>query len=129
MISTEKILQYMENRYRKRCPLGVYTLDLFRLRGLIAVCEIFGQIRGVCIFRKIKISNFDPRNFSTHCPRGDCAFVMELCADNTRAVACLEKQMRDKLGKCRHIGMHRRGRAKFYDYEKYINKLLGKERL
>ncbi len=129
MITTEDILEYMEDRYGKRCPLGVYTLDLFRMRGLIAVCEVFGRIRGVCIFRKIKLSKFDPRDYSTHNPRGDCAFVMELCADDTAAVAYLEKRMREKLGKCRHIGMHRHGRAKFYDYEKYINKLLGKERL
>lgn len=129
MISTEKILNYMEGKYAKRCPLGVYTLDLFRMRGLMAVSERLGEIRGAVIFRKIKLSKFDPRDYTSHNPRGDCAFVMELCAEDAAAIAELEMQMRGKLGECRHIGMHRRGKARFFDYEKYITRLLGENRI
>ena len=129
MISTEDILKYMEGMYGKRCPLGVYTLDLFRMSGLLAVSLCGGRIMGVLIFRKVRISKFDPRDHASHNPRGDCAFVVELCAHDNKAIADLERQMRAKLGKCRHIGMCRRGKIKFYDYEKYINALLGKDRI
>lgn len=129
MISTENILKYMEAKYGKRCPLGVYTLDLFRMRGLLAVSICGGRIMGVLLFRKIRISRFDPHDYTSHNPRGDCAFVMELCADDKKAIADLEKQMREKLGECKHIGMCRHGKVKFYDYEKYINALLGKDRI
>lgn len=116
----------MEDRYGKLCPLGVYTLDLFRMRGLCALALCGGRLTGVVIFRKIKLSKFDPRDHTSHDPRGDCAFVCELCADDAESIRELEAQMRKTLGKCEHIGMCRRGKVKFYNYKRYIKKLLGK---
>ena len=127
--SPEQILNYMQRKYHKVCPLGVYLLEYFDAQGLLKISQCGGRIVGAIIFRKVKLSRFDPRDHTSHNPRGDCAFVSELCADDKKAVADLEYQMRQKLGKCKHIGMHRHGKLKFYDYGKYINNLLGKERL
>ena len=126
--NASQILRYMESKYGKRCPTGVFLLDYFISQDLLKTAEFCGRLSGVIIFRKVRLSRFDPKELMKNDPRGDCAFVCELCADDTEAMADLERQMRLRLGKCRHIGMHRHGVAKFYDYDKYINKLLGKRR-
>ena len=127
--SSEQILNYIQRSYGKKCPLGVYLLDYFISQGLLKISTRYGKISGVIIFRKIKLKGYNDNDRLSHNPKGDCAFVVELCADTKRDIATLEKQMRDAVGKIKHIGMHRRGILHFYDYNKYINKLLGKDRL
>ena len=129
MTSAKDITAYFERKYAKTLPNADFIVELFAARNLAATSEKNGKICGALLFRKVKLSSFDNTDLTAHIPNGDCAFVVELAADSKQDIAKLEKQMRLKLGKCRHIGMHRRGIAKFYDYEQYINKLLGKDRL
>jgi hypothetical protein len=127
--SKEQILTYMEAKYGKRCPLGIALLDYFITQDLLKVSARFGRIVGVLIFRKLKLKDYDPRDLMKHNPKGDCAYVLELCADDTDAVVDLENQMRARLGKCRHLGMTRRKSVKFYNYDKFMDKLLGGKRI
>ena len=116
--------------YQKECPpLGVYILDYFISQDLLKITETACRISGVLIFRKVKLSKYDDRDKRSHDPKGDCVFITELCADTKNDIAKLEKQMRERIGKVRSIGMHRRGKLHFYDYNKYINTLLGKGKL
>lgn len=127
--SAEQILKFILDRYGKRCPLGIYILEYFMAQNLVAITESAGRLTGVIIFRKTKLKDYDDRERMAHDKRGDCAFVVELCADSKKDIALLEFQMRKRLGKVKHLGMHRKGRVYFYDYEKFMKKLLGKDRL
>lgn len=126
--TSEEILKYMEKKYKKRCSLGVYIVDYFISQGLLKIADFGNGIEGVIIFKKTKLRDFDPRDIMTHSPKGDCAYVFELCADNKQAIAYLEEEMRKRLGKVKHLGMRRRGKVIFYDYNKFMNRLLGKDR-
>ena len=126
--TNEEILRYMERKYNKRCPLGLYLMDYFMARNLIVVADFGRGIEGVLIFKKTKLKKFDPTCLTDHDPKGDCAYVLELCADSKSIIAWLESEMRERVGKVRHLGMTRRGKVLFYDYEKFMNKLLGKDR-
>ena len=128
--SIGQILTYMLNRYKRHTlPLGIYLLDYFNKQGLLRVSHFGDRITGVIIFRKVKLSKYNDNDRLSHDKRGDCAFVVECCADSKRDLANLEKQMRDTVGKVKHVGMHRRGVLHFYDYNKYMKSLLGKGRL
>lgn len=126
---SEDILKFMERLYKKSCPLGVYILDYFIAQDLVKIADFGEGIEGVLIFKKTKLSNFNPLEIMANNPRGDCAYVLELCSKNKRATAFLECEMRGRLGKTKHLGMTRRGKVLFYDYEKFMNKLLGKDRI
>lgn len=127
--SAEQILKYMMSKYHNACcPYGVYILDYFIAQDLLKISEYAGRISGVIIFRKVKLSQYDDTEQMKHNPKGDCTFVVELCADTKKDIAKLEKQMRERIGKTRSIGMHRRGKLHFYDYNKYIKILLGKDK-
>lgn len=124
MKSTENILKFMQERRKGTCPTGVHLLDYFIMQGLLKTSESGGRLDGAIIFRKVKLSQYNPKDKLSHNPKGDCAYVCELCADNKRAIERLEREMRKRLGKCKFIGMTRRGKVKFYDYDKFINRLL-----
>jgi hypothetical protein len=126
--TSEQILKYIQERYKTVRMLGIYIVDLFKSQDLIATTSEFGQITGVLIFRKVKLTEYNDLDRTSHNEKGDTAFVVECCADGKKELAMLAKQMEQRLGKVKHIGMHRRGRLHFYDYNKYLNKLLGKDR-
>ena len=125
--TNRQILEYMTQKYGKICPLGEHILDYFRKMDLMRLSARDGRICAVVLFRKVKLAKYDDKDRLSHDERGDCAFVSELCAQSKKDIAILEHQMRQRLGKTHSIGMHRRGKARFYDYEKYISKLLGKD--
>ena len=125
----EQILRYMCEKYNVFAPpLGVYLLEYFISHDLLKYTENAGRLTGVVIFRKVKLSKYDDRDRVSHDPKGECLFICELCADTKEDIADLEKRVRERIGKVKHIGMHRYKKLHFYDYNKYINKLLGKGR-
>ena len=129
-LTSEEILEYMADKYGKHYPpLGMFVLDYFREQGLMHVVEHGRGIEGVMIFRKVKLRGFNPRDRMSHDKKGDCAFVVELCADNKKAIAECTRAMEKRLGNVKSLGMHRRGTVHFYDYDRYVNKLLGNERI